>query len=63
MLFRSPAVWGNLVGTAQYAWSGNNNGGEVRTLDYARLVVPLWQSCKNMLSRIEALEQRIAELQ
>ena len=58
-----PAVWGNLVGTAQYAWSGNNNGGSVRTLDYARLVVPLWQSCKNMLSRIEALEQRIAELQ
>ena len=51
-----PAVWGNLVGTAQY------NGGEVRTLDYARLVVPLWQSCKNMLSRIEQLETRIAEL-
>ena len=57
-----PNAWGNLVGTTQYRWSGNGDGGDVRTLDYARLVVPLWQSCKNMLSRIEALEQRVAQL-
>ena len=45
-----------------YKWSGNGKGGEIRTLDYARLVCPLWQSCKAMLMRIEQLEQRVAQL-
>ena len=37
-------------------------GGEIRTLDYARLVCPLWQSCRSMLARIEMLEERVAQL-
>ena len=57
-----PNAWSNLVGTTQYKWSGNGEGGNILTLDYSKLVVPLWQSCKNMLSRIEQLEQRIAQL-
>ena len=57
-----PNAWGNLVGTAQYRWSGNGEGGEIRTLDYARLVCPLWQSCRAMLARIEMLEERVAQL-
>ena len=57
-----PNEWANLVGTATYKWSGNGRGGEIRTLDYARLVCPLWQSCKAMLMRIEHLEQRVAQL-
>ena len=57
-----PTSWSNLVGATQYKWSGNGDGGEIRTLDYARLVCPLWQSCKSMLARIEMLEQRVAQL-
>ena len=57
-----PSAWANLVGTTQYKWSGNGEGGDIRTLDYARLVCPLWQSCKAMLARIEQLEQRVAQL-
>ena len=57
-----PSAWANLVGTTQYKWSGNGNGGDIRTLDYARLVCPVWQSCKAMLARIEQLEQRVAQL-
>ena len=57
-----PSAWGNLGGTTQYKWSGNGEGGDIRTLDYARLVCPLWQSCKAMLTRIEQLEERVAQL-
>ena len=57
-----PSAWSNLVGRTEYKWSGNEEGGEIRTLDYARLVCPLWQSCKSMLARIEMLEQRVAQL-
>ena len=57
-----PSAWSNLVGATQYKWSGNGEGGDIRTLDYARLVCPLWQSCKAMLARIEQLEQRVAQL-
>ena len=57
-----PDAWANLVGTTNYRWSGNGNRGEIRTLDYARMVCPLWQSCKAMLARIEQLEQRVAQL-
>ena len=58
-----PSLWSNLVGKSDYKWNENPEGNEISTLDYARLVCPLWQACRNMLSRIEALEQRIAELQ
>ena len=57
-----PSAWGNLVGTTQYKWSGNGEGGDIRTLDYARLVCPLWEACRSMLTRIEQLETRIAQL-
>ena len=57
-----PNAWANLVGTANYRWSGNGDGGEIRTLDYARLVCPLWQACRSMLARIEMLEERVAQL-
>ena len=57
-----PSAWANLVGTANYWWSGMPDGGEIRTLDYARLVCPLWQSCRAMLACIELLEERVAQL-
>ena len=57
-----PSVWSNLVGTTQYKWSGNEDGGEIRTLDYARRVCPLWQACRSMLARLEMLEERVAQL-
>ena len=57
-----PSAWGNLVGTTQYKWSGNGEGGDIRTLDYARLVCPLWEACRSMLARIEMLEERVAQL-
>ena len=57
-----PSLWSNLVGRSDYKWSGNENGGEIRTLDYSRLVCPLWQACRSMLARIEMLEERVAQL-
>ena len=57
-----PSAWGNLVGTAQYTWSGMPGGGEIKTLDYARCICPLWEACRSMLARIEQLEARIAQL-
>ena len=57
-----PNAWGNLVGTANYKWSGNGDGGQIRTLDYARLVAPLWMACRDMLARLETLEARVAQL-
>ena len=38
-----PSAWANLVGTTNYKWSGNGDGGPIRTMDYARLVCPLCQ--------------------
>ena len=57
-----PSVWKNLCQSSPYKWSGNAEGDEIRTLDYARLVCPLWQLCKAMLARIEQLEQRVAQV-
>ena len=57
-----PSSWGNLTGTAFYKWTGMPDGGEIKTLDYARLVCPLWEACRSMLARIEQLEARIAQL-
>ena len=36
-----PSAWGNIVGSAQYRWENMPDGGEMKTLDYARLVCPL----------------------
>ena len=57
-----PSAWGNLVGKTPYKWSGNPEGNEIRTLDYARLVCPLWEACRSMLARIETLEAQVAQL-
>ena len=57
-----PSAWGNVVGRAPHKWSGMPDGGEIRTLDYSRCVVPLWEACRSMLTRIEQLETRIAQL-
>ena len=57
-----PQLWSNLVGRSEYKWSGNGEGGEIRTLDYARLVCPLWQACRSMLARIETLEAQVVQL-
>ena len=54
-----PSAWSNLVGTAQHRWSGNGDGGEIRTLDYARLTAVLWQCTRSLLARVEALEARL----
>ena len=57
-----PPLWSNLVGTTQYKWSGNGNGGEVKVLDYSRLTSVLWQCTRDLCRRVETLEARIALL-
>ena len=57
-----PSAWGNLVGKTPYKWAGNPQGNEIRTLDYSRLVCPLWEACRSMLARIETLEAQVAQL-
>ncbi len=56
-----PSAWSNLVGSTQYKWSGNEEGDEIRTLDYARLTAMLWQCTRNLVARVEALEARLAQ--
>ena len=55
-----PAGFANIVNRAPYGSGAEER--EICILDYARLVCPLWQSCKNMLMRIEQLEERVAQL-
>ena len=57
-----PPAWRNLVGTSTLKWANMPDGGEIKTLDYARLVCPLWEACRSMLARIEMLEERVAQL-
>ena len=57
-----PPAWSNLVGTTHYKWANMPDGGEIKTLDYARLVCPLWEACRAMLARIEQLEMRVEQL-
>ena len=57
-----PPAWRNLVGSAKYKWANMPEGGEIKTLDYARLVCPLWEACRSMLTRIEQLEMRVEQL-
>ena len=55
----TPLAWGNLVGRANYKWSGNGEGGEIATLDYARLSAVLWTCTRSLLARVEALEAKV----
>ena len=57
-----PPAWRNLVGTSTLKWANMPDGGEIKTLDYARLVCPLWEACRSMLARIEQLEAQIAQM-
>ena len=57
-----PSAWGNLVSKTPYKWAGNPEGNEIRTLDYARLVCPLWEACRSLLARVENLEAQVAQL-
>jgi hypothetical protein len=47
-----PTEFANLVGSTQHTTSPEEEPTEILTVDYARLVAPLWQCCKNLLSRI-----------
>ncbi len=58
----APVEWGNLVSTTSYRWSGAPDGAEIKMLDYARLTSVLWTCTRNLLDRVEQLEQRIAQL-
>ena len=58
-----PSAWGNVVGRAPLKWSGNPDGNELATLDYARLVCPLFEDCRAMLLKIEQLEMRVEQLE
>ena len=58
-----PPEWANIVGaTEDIVAHTDDDGNEVPakpstlTVDYARLNAVLWQCCRNMLARIEALE-------
>ena len=55
-----PSAWGNMVGTVQVAASREESGQTIKTLDYARLNAVLWQCCRSLLSRVEALEAAAA---
>ena len=57
-----PSAWTNIVGTTNYRWDGNGEGGEIRTLDYAGLTAVLWQCTRSLLARVETLEERVAQL-
>jgi len=55
-----PVEFANLIGKVKYsADPDEENPMEILTVDYARLVAPLWQCCKNLLARVEALEAKI----
>jgi hypothetical protein len=56
-----PAEFANLVGKAKYTANPDEEEEpmEILTVDYARLVAPLWQCCKNLLSRVEELESKL----
>jgi hypothetical protein len=56
-----PAEFTNLVGKVKYTANPDEEEEpmEILTVDYARLVAPLWQCCKNLLSRVEMLEAKI----
>jgi len=55
----APTSWANLVGQTTIADTPGGEEREVQTVDYARLSAVLWQCCRSMLARIEALEARL----
>ena len=55
-----PSSWGNLVGATSMAAERGGTEQEIKTLDYARLNAVLWQCCRSLLARVEALEAAVA---
>ena len=51
-----PDEWGNLVNTDGHS----DELGQIMTLDYGRLTAVLWQSCRSLLARVEALEAQLS---
>jgi hypothetical protein len=50
----------NLVGTSTHTTEPGGAGSEIKTLSYDRIGSPiLWTVCRNLLTRIEALEAKL----
>ena len=55
-----PDLWGSVIGRSRVSAGGRGSPEqEIKTLDYARLSCVLWQCCRSMIARIEALEARL----
>ena len=57
----APPLFGGLVGTSSHSDSQGSTEREILTLDYGRLSAVLWQSCRSLLARVEALEAKLAQ--
>ena len=57
----APPAFGGLLGTSSHSDSQGSTEREIRTLDYGRLSAVLWQSCRSLLARVEALEAKLAQ--
>ncbi len=51
----APPAFGGLIESCSHSNSQGGDGREILTLDYARLSAVLWQSCRSLLARVEAL--------
>ena len=57
----APPAFGGLIESCSHSNSQGGDGREILTLDYARLSAVLWQSCRSLLARVEALEAKLAQ--
>ena len=55
----SPPAFGGLLSSCLHSDSQGGTEREILTLDYSRLTAVLWQSCRSLLARVEALEARL----
>ena len=55
----SPPAFGGLLSSCLHSDSQDGTEREILTLDYLRLTAVLWQSCRSLLARVEALEARL----
>jgi hypothetical protein len=51
-----PPEFAKLVGSTMYAATESEEETEILTVDYARMSAVLWQCCRSLLARVEALE-------
>ncbi len=57
----APPAFGGLLGTSSHSDRRGDAECEILTLDYARMSAVLWQSCRSLLARVEALEAKLAQ--